>query len=197
GIVALPNVIRRQGVVADLVYHMGRLASHPFPLTQVHDLVVHLFEFRVVRREPGMKPFIGVVVGIYAGIVGGKLFHLVKAMLDRIGIGFVAHMPLTGEVRRVAVFLEKFGDRRRLLVEEVLVTRGNYDRERRADRNTPGHERGAAGGATRLTVPAGNHCTLLRYAIDTRCGMSAPRASARIAAEIIPTSIVSHQHYDV
>src|SRR5208337_4470571 len=117
--------------------------------------------------------------------------------LDRIGIGFVAHMPLTGEVRRVAVFLEKFGDRRRLLPDVVLVTRGNYDRERRADRNTPGHERGAAGGATRLAVPAGENGALLGDAIDIWCGMAEARASSRIAAEIIPTGVIGHQHDDV
>src|SRR5438132_12924233 len=102
-----------------------------------------------------MKPLRGIVVGIDAGIVGGEMFHLVKAMRNWIGIGLVTEMPFAREVGRVAVFLEEFGDRRRFLPETVFVARGNHDRERRADRDTPGHERGPAGGAARLAVPAG------------------------------------------
>src|SRR4029077_6967711 len=97
----------------------------------------------------------------------------------------------------VAVFLEEFGDRRRLLPEAVFVSRGNYDRERRTDRDAPGHERGAAGGAARLAVPAGEDGSLLGYAIDIRCRMAEAGASARIATEIIPSSVVGHKHDDV
>ena len=78
----------------------------------------------------GWNPLVGVVVGIDAGIVGGEVPHLVEAMLDRIGVGLVAEMPLAGEVRRIAVFLEELGDRRRFLPQTVLIARSNHDRER-------------------------------------------------------------------
>src|SRR4029077_8552807 len=125
------------------------------------------------------------------------MFHLVEAMLNRIGIGLVTQMPLAREVGRVAVFLEEFGDRRRLLPEAVFVSRGNHDRERRTDRDTPGHERGAAGGATCLAVPAGEDGSLLGYAVDIRCRMTETGASARIATEIIPSGVVGHKHDDI
>src|SRR5258708_38676286 len=125
------------------------------------------------------------------------MFHLVEAMLNRIGIGLVPQMPLAREIRRVAVFLEEFGDRRRFLPKAVLVARGNYDRERRADRDTPGHEGSTAGSAACLTVPAGENGTVLGYTIDIRCRMAEARASSRIAAEIVPSGVVGHQHDDV
>ena len=68
-----------------------------------------------------MEPLVGIIVGVYPGIVGRKILHLVEAVLDRIGLGLVAHMPFTGEVRRVAVLLEELGNRWRLLAEGVLV----------------------------------------------------------------------------
>jgi hypothetical protein len=61
------------------------------------------------------------VVGVDASVVGREMLHLVEAMLGRIGRGLVAEMPLAREVCRVAVLLEEFGDRRRLLAEVVLV----------------------------------------------------------------------------
>src|SRR5260370_14970684 len=109
------------------------------------------------------------------------MFHLVEAMLNRIVSGLVPQMPLAREVGRVAVFLEEFGDRRRFLPKAVLVARGNYDREGRADRNTPGHERCAAGGAARLTVPAREDGPLPGDGIDGRCRMAEAHASSRIA----------------
>src|SRR5260221_13930842 len=125
------------------------------------------------------------------------MFHLVEAMLNWVGIGLVAEMPFAREVCRVAVLLEEFGDRRCLLPKAVFIARGHYDRERRADRNTPGHEGGAPGGAARLAVPVRESGTLLGDAIDVRCRMAEARASSRIAAEIIPTGVVGHQHDDV
>ena len=109
------------------------------------------------------------------------MLHLVEAMLGRVGLRLVAHMPLAGKIGRVAVLLEEFGDRRRLLREVVLVTRGDHDGERRTDWNAPGHERGAASCATRLAVPAGEDGAFLGDAIDVRCRMAEARASSRIA----------------
>jgi len=43
-------------------------------------------------------------------------------VLDWIAFRFVAEMPLAGKVRRVAVLLEEFGNRRGAFLEEVLVT---------------------------------------------------------------------------
>src|SRR5258708_21176324 len=109
------------------------------------------------------------------------MFHLVEAMLNRIGIGLVPQMPLAREVGRVPVFLEEFGDRRRLLPKAVFVSRGNHDRERRADRNTPGHEGSTAGSAPRLAGPAGADGPLLGTAIDLRCRLAETRDSSRLA----------------
>ena len=118
-------------------------------------------------------------------------------MLGRIGLGLVAQMPFAGEVRRVAVLLEELGDRRRLLAQAVFVARRHHDRQRGADRNASGHERGAAGGATRLAVPVGENGAFLGDPIDVRRRMTEARAASRIATEIIPTGIVGHQHDDV
>ena len=128
GVVGLPFVHRRHVVVGDRADPLGGLTGHSFPLAQVHDGVVHLFEFRVVRREPGMEPLGGVRVGIDAGVIGGELLHLIEAMLGWIGRRLVAQVPLAGEVRGVTVLLEEFGDRRGLRAEVVLVARSNHDR---------------------------------------------------------------------
>src|SRR6185312_8370523 len=99
---------------------LGGLAGHSFPLTEIRIARVCLFEFRIVGGEPRMKKFRGVVVSVNASIVGGKMLHLVEAMLGRIGIRDVAEMPLAREVGGVAVLLEEFGDGRRFLAEIVL-----------------------------------------------------------------------------
>jgi hypothetical protein len=133
-----------------------------------------------------------IVVGIDAGIVGGEILHLVEAMRGRVGRRLVAEVPLARKVCRVAVLFEEFCDCRCLRAEEVLVARGNHDRQRRADRNTPGNERGAARGAARLAVPVCENGTLLCDLIDVRCRMAERCPAARIGTEIIPAGIVGH-----
>ena len=144
-----------------------------------------------------MEPLVGVVVGVDAGVVGGKILHLVEAVLDRIGLGLVAQMPLAGEVRRIAVLLEELGDRRRLLAQGVLVARSDDDRESRADRNAPGHERGATRRAACLAVPTGEDRAFLGDLVDVRRRMAERGAAVRIGAEIVPAGVVGHQHDDV
>ena len=197
GVGGLLLVESGKSLVGDLAEILGRLAGHAFPFVQVHVFAEDLGELRIIRREPGMEPLVRVVVGIDAGIVGGEILHLVEAMLDRIGLGLVAQMPFAGEVRRVAVLLKELGDRRRLLAQGVFVARRHHDRQGGADRNASGHERGTAGGATRLAIPVGENGALLGDAIDIRCRMAEARASSRIATEIIPTGVVGHQHDDV
>ena len=170
--------------------------AFPFPFPEIHQAVEGILEFRIVGGEPGMEPFLGVVIGIDAGIVGGEMFHLIEAMRGRIGIRYIAEMPLAREVGGVAVLLKEFGDRRRFLAEIVLVARSDNDRERRADGDAPGDERGAARGATRLAVPVRERGALLGHAIDVRRGM-AERCASAVSAEIAPTGIVGHQHDDV
>jgi hypothetical protein len=85
-----------------------RLAACPLPFAEIHGVVIHLVEFRVARREPGMEEPGGVVVRINAGIVGGEMLHLIDAMRGGIGFGLVAEMPLAGKVGRVTVLLEEF-----------------------------------------------------------------------------------------
>src|ERR1017187_6729602 len=94
-------------------------------------------------------------VRIDAGVISGELFHLVEAMIRRVGNRLVAHVPLAGEVGGVAVLLEEFGDGRGLRLEVVLVARGNHDRERGTNGNATGHEGRAARRAARLSVPTG------------------------------------------
>ena len=79
-------------IVPTLLAGWPAFPSHSPRLTT---LVVHLVVFGVERREPGMEPFAGVVVGVDAGVVGGEMLHLVEAVLDRIGLRLVAqcHLP--------------------------------------------------------------------------------------------------------
>ena len=138
---------------------------------------------------------VGVVIDTW--VVGGEFLHLVEAMLDRVGLGFVAEMPLAREVGRVAVLLEELGDRRGFLAQEVLITRRDDNRQRRADGNAPGNERGAAGGATRLAVPTGEMRAFLGDAIDVWGRMAEVCASARDITEVIPADVVGHEDDDV
>ena len=170
--------------------------AFPSHSPRFHQAVEGILEFRIVRREPGMEPFLGVVIGIDAGIIGGEMFHLIEAMRGGIGIRYIAEMPLAREVGGVAVLLKEFGDRRRLLAEIVLVAWSDNDRERRADGDAPGDERGAARGAARLAVPIREGRALLGHAIDVRRGM-AERCASAVSAEITPAGIVGHQHDDV
>ena len=133
---------------------------------------------------------------VNAGVVGGKMLHLVEAMLGRIGIRDVAEMPLAREVGGVAVLLEEFGDGRRFLAEIVLVAGGDHDGERRADRDAAGDEGGAARRTARLAVPIGERRALLGHAVDVRRGMAESRSST-VSAEIAPAGIIGHQHDDV
>ena len=51
-----------------------------------------------------MKPPGRIVVGVYAGVVGGEVLHLIEAMLGGIGGRNIAHVPLAGKVCGVAFF---------------------------------------------------------------------------------------------
>ena len=138
----------------------------------------------------------GVAVGIDARIIGGELLHLVEAVLDRVELGHVTEMPLAGEVRLVPVLLVELGDGRRLFPEPVLVAGNNHDRKRRADRDAPGHERGAARGAAGLAVPAREHRAFLGKAIEVRRRVP-ERLAAEVGPQIRPPRVVTHQHDDV
>jgi hypothetical protein len=90
----LPHVEFREGLVVDPLNLLRRLAGHAFPFVQVRDLLVLLIEFRVVRREPGMRQGPRVVIEIDARVVGAEVLHLVEAVRDRVKLGLVAEMPL-------------------------------------------------------------------------------------------------------
>ena len=68
----------------------------------------------------------------------------------------------------------------------------------RAERigNAPGHERGAARGATGLAIPAGEHHAFLGDAINVRCWVP-ERRPTEVGTEIGPSGIVGHQYDDV
>ena len=59
----------------------------------------------------------------------------------------------------------------------------------RTDGDAPGHERGAASGATCLTIPTCEHGPFLGDAIDVRGRMAEVRAAA-IGPEIVPACVV-------
>jgi hypothetical protein len=61
------------------------------------------------------------------------VLHLVEAMLDRVGLGFVAEMPLAGEVRAVTVLLEKLGNSGSFFAKIILVAGNDNDRQGRTD----------------------------------------------------------------
>src|SRR5204863_4553677 len=109
-----------------------------------------------------MKPLAGVRVGIDAGIVSGEFLHLVEAMLDGVGHRLIAEMPFAREVSAIAILLKELGNGRSLGAKIVFVAGGDDDRERGADRDAPGHERGAPCGATRLAIPARERGAFLR-----------------------------------
>ena len=184
-------------VVGDRAEVLGRLARDAFPFGQIHVLAVIFGELRIVGRKPGMEPLVGVVVSVDAGVIGGEILHLVEAVLGRIGRGNVAHVPLAGKIGRIAVLLEELGNRRRFLAQVVRVARRDDDRQRRADRDPPRHERGASGRATRLAVPVGEGRAFLGDPVDVRRRMAERLAAAGIGAEIVPAGVVRHQHDDV
>ena len=176
--IGLPHIELMQIIVVD-AGDLGRgFAGGAFPLVQIDDLLVFVPIGGVEFREPGMGELIRVVIGIDARIIGGEFLHFIEAMFDRIELGLIAQMPLAREIGAVAVLLEELGDRRRGLRQAVLVARHHHHREGRTDRDAPGHERGAAGGATRLTIPAGEHGAFLGDAIDVRGRMAEVRAPA-------------------
>ena len=54
-----------------------------------------------------------------------------------VSLRLIAHVPLAGEVRRVAILPEEFGNGRRLLPEEVRVARSDHDRQGGPDWQAP------------------------------------------------------------
>src|SRR5438552_3693036 len=99
-------------------------------------------------------------------------------------------MPFAREVSAIAVFLEELGNRRRLLLQAILVTWGDDDRQPRADGDSPGDERRTAGSATCLAVPAGEQRAFLGNAIDIWGRMTQGRSAASIRPEIVPACVV-------
>ena len=138
-----------------------------------------------------------VVVGVDAWVIGTEVLHLVEAVLDRIGVGLVAQVPFSGEVGRVAVLLEEFGNRRRFLLQGVRITGSDHDRESRANRDPPGHERSAARGAARLAIPVREHRALRGDAVDVRRRVAEGLAAAWHVTEVAPAGVVRHEHDDV
>ena len=92
-------------------------------------------------------------------------------------LGLVAEMPLAGEIGAITVLLEEFRDRRRLPPEAIPVAGNDDDRERRADWDAAGLERGAACRATCLPVPIAEQRAFLGEAINVR-GWMAQRNAA-------------------
>ena len=97
----------------------------------------------------------------------------------------------------VIVLLEEFCDRRRLLPEAIQVAGNGDDRQRRADRDAPGYERGAARRAACLAVPAGEERAFFGDTVDVRGRMARGRSASRISAEIVPAGVIGHQHDNV
>src|ERR1700756_3020495 len=119
-----------------------------------------------------MEPLVGVGIGIDTGVIGGELFHLIEAVLNRVGLGLVAKVPLTRKVRRIAVFLEELGNGRSFFSEKVLVSWSHHDRQRRADGNSSRDERGTSSRAACLAIPACKRGALFCHAVNIRGGMS-------------------------
>ena len=144
-----------------------------------------------------MKPLGRIGIGVDARIVRGERLHLVEAVLDRVGLRLITEMPLARKVGRVAVLLKKLGYGRRLLFERILIARSDHDRERRTDRNTSGYKRGAARRAACLTVPVRERRAFLGDPVDVWCWMAERGATPAIGAEIVPSSVIRHQHDDI
>jgi hypothetical protein len=136
---------------------------------------------------------VGVGIGVDPGIVGEEVLHGVETMIDRHRVDGVAEMPLAGEVGLIAVLLEELGDGRRLRTKFVGVAGRDHDRERGAYRQAAGHERGAAGGATRLPVPFGEGRALGGEPVEVR-GRGVAGLATAIDAEVTPAGVVGHEH---
>ena len=90
---------------------------------------------------------VGVGIGVDPGVVGEHVVHLVEAVGDRVGLVDVAEVPLADLDGGVALLPQELGDRRGFRGEVVGITRQQHQRERGADRDAAGDERGTAGGA--------------------------------------------------
>ena len=137
-----------------------------------------------------------IAVGIDTRIVCRELLHLVETVIDRVELLHVAKMPLAGEVGRLPVLLVEFSDGRRVRGQAVRVAGNNHDRQCRANRDPPGHERGAARRAARLTVPAREHRAFPGHAINVRRRMP-KRRTAEVHTVVAPANVVAHEHDDV
>src|SRR5262249_24535688 len=126
-VIALPDIKRGKRVIGDRPNHLGRLTRDPFPLTQIHNIVIYLLELRVERRKPGVEPLAGVVIGIDTGIVCGEVLHFVETVRDWIRLRLVAQVPFSGEIREITVLPEKLGNSRRLASQKVLIAGSNYN----------------------------------------------------------------------
>ena len=53
-----------------------------------------------------MRKVIGIVIGVDAWIICGKLFHFVEPMFDGVEFWLIPEMPLARKICRIAVLLE-------------------------------------------------------------------------------------------
>ena len=137
-----------------------------------------------------MEPRSRVAVGVNARIVSAEGFHLVEAVLDRVGLRLVAQMPFTREVRRVAILLEEFGNRRCLLSQGRSRRLGatTIDSAERMGMRPVMKE---ARPAVQLACPYQhvNIGAFLGDPINVR-GRMAECSSAVVAAEVVPAGVV-------
>ena len=92
-VVGLPNVKVGQVIVGNVFASLRRLPRNPLPFVHVHDVKIRFRDFRIVRRKPRMEPLRGVGIGVDARIIRRERLHLIKTMLNWIGLGLVAERP--------------------------------------------------------------------------------------------------------
>src|ERR1700757_1786410 len=86
--VALLVIDRRQVTITEMLnYPLWRLAGPAFPFAVVHHRIVHGHEFGIIARKVGVELWI--CVGVYPGIIGEEVIHLVEAVIDREILGLV------------------------------------------------------------------------------------------------------------
>src|SRR5579883_2401150 len=93
------------------------------------------------------------------------MLHFIKAMLSWISNWLIAHVPFTGKIRGIAIFLKEFSDSGCFFAEIIFIAWANYNRQGRTNRNTSRHEGSAACGTACLTIPTGEYSTFPSHAV--------------------------------
>ncbi|MNN50694.1 hypothetical protein D3C81_1652930 [compost metagenome] len=107
----------------------------------------------------------------------------------------VAEMVLAELAGGVALGLQHFGEGHGLRLQPQRATRQADGGHAGADRQLPGNEGGAAGGAAGLAVVVAEDRAFLGDAVDVRCAVA--HGATVVGAEVPQADVVAPDHHDV